>query len=126
MKQLIVILLFPIIGLTQTVSDTCFTEEQIHDISETLDDLYFQDSVNVELISQQEAIIKKQEELINLDSLQLIYKQEQINLLQTNINLYVDQQKKLQPRWYNHKAIWFGAGILTTVLTGRFIVAVIQ
>ena len=50
MKQLIVILLFPIIGLTQTVSDTCFTEEQIHDISETLDDLYFQDSVNVELI----------------------------------------------------------------------------
>ena len=126
MKQLIVIILFPIIGLTQTVSDTCFTEEQIHDISETLDDLYFQDSVNVELISQQEAIIKKQEELINLDSLQLIYKQEQINLLQTNINLYVDQQKKLQPRWYNHKAIWFGAGILTTVLTGRFIVAVIQ
>ena len=80
MKQLIVILLFPIIGLTQTVSDTCFTEEQIHDISETLDELYFQDSVNVELISQQEAIIKKQEELLSLDSLQLIYKQDQIQL----------------------------------------------
>jgi hypothetical protein len=74
MKHLIVILLFPIIGLTQTVSDTCFTEEQIHDISETLDDLYFQDSVNIELISQQESIIKKQEELLSLDSLQLVYK----------------------------------------------------
>ena len=126
MKQLIVILLFPIIGLTQTVSDTCFTEEQIHDISETLDDLYFQDSVNVELISQQEAIIKKQEELLSLDSLQLVYKQEQIQLLETNINLYVEQQKKLQPKWYNHKAIYFGAGILTAVLTCRFIVAIIQ
>ena len=126
MKQLIVILLFPIIGLTQTVSDTCFTEEQIHDISETLDELYFQDSVNVELISQQEAIIKKQEELISLDSLQLVYKQEQIQLLETNINLYVEQQKKLQPKWYNHKVIYFGAGILTAVLTGRFIVAIIQ
>ena len=126
MKQLIVIILFPIIGLTQTVSDTCFTEEQIHDISETLDELYFNDSVNVELISQQESIIKKQEELINLDSLQIVYKQQQIELLEANINLYVEQQKKLQPKWYNNKALYFGAGILTAVLTGRFIVAIIQ
>ena len=75
MKQLIVILLFPIIGFSQTASDTCFTEQEVHDISETLDELYFNDSVNIELISQQESIIKKQEELINLDSLQIVYKQ---------------------------------------------------
>ena len=40
MKQLIVILLFPIIGFSQTASDTCFTEQEVHDISETLDELY--------------------------------------------------------------------------------------
>jgi hypothetical protein len=126
MKQLILILLFPIVGFGQTVVDTCFTTQQIHDISETIDDLYFKDSVNTELINQQAAVINKQDELIKLDSMQLVYKQQQIDLLESNIDLYVDQQKKLQPKWYNNKAIWFGAGILTTVLTGKLIVEVIQ
>lgn len=126
MKQLILILLFPIVGFGQTVVDTCFTTQQLHDISETIDDLYFKDSVNTELINQQTAVINKQDELIKLDSMQLVYKQQQIDLLESNINLYVEQQKKLQPKWYNNKAIWFGAGILTTVLTGKLIVEVIQ
>ena len=126
MKQLILILLFPIVGFGQTVVDTCFTTQQLHDISETIDDLYYKDSVNTELINQQTAVINKQDELIKLDSMQLVYKQQQIDLLESNIDLYVDQQKKLQPKWYNNKAIWFGAGILTTVLTGKLIVEVIQ
>ena len=126
MKQLILILLFPIIGFGQTVVDTCFTEQQIHDISETLDDLYYKDSVNTQLINQQTAVINKQDELIKLDSMQLVYKQQQIDLLESNIDLYVEQQKKLQPKWYNNKALWFGAGIITTVLTGKLIVEVIQ
>ena len=126
MKQLILILLFPIVGFGQTVVDTCFTTQQIHDISETIYDLYYKDSVNTELINQQAAVINKQDELIKLDSMQLVYKQQQIDLLESNIDLYVDQQKKLQPKWYNNKAIWFGAGILTTVLTGKLIVEVIQ
>jgi hypothetical protein len=126
MKQLILVLLFPIVGFSQTVVDTCFTTQQIHDISETLDDLYYKDSVNIELINQQTAVINKQDELIKLDSMQLVYKQQQIDLLESNIDLYVEQQKKLQPKWYNNKALWFGAGIITTVLTGKLIVEVIQ
>ena len=56
----------------------------------------------------------------------IVYKQQQIELLEANINLYVEQQKKLQPKWYNNKALYFGAGILTAVLTGKFIVAIIN
>ena len=77
MKQLIFILLFPITIFGQTVSDTCFTEQQI-------------------------------------------------DLLEENIDLYVKQQKKLQPKWYNNKIIWFSSGILTTVLTGKLIVGAIN
>tara|TARA_R110000751_G_scaffold72490_3_gene147008 strand:+ start:314 stop:694 length:381 start_codon:yes stop_codon:yes gene_type:complete len=126
MKKLIFILCFPIIGFGQTVPDTCFTEQQIHDISETFNELYFKDSVNNALISQQELVIQKQDELIRLDSVQIIYKQQQIELLESNIDLYVKQQKKLQPKWYNHKIIWFTTGILTTILTGKLIVEVVQ
>jgi hypothetical protein len=60
--------------------------------------------------------------LIKLDSIQLVYKQQQIDLLETNINLYIEQQKKLQPNWYNNKTIWFAGGILTTILTSKLIV----
>ena len=126
MKQIILILLFPITLFGQTVTDTCFTEQQIHDISETLDELYYQDSVNNELISQQDAVIEKKNELLHLDSLQLEYKQQQIYLLEENINLYIKQQKSLQPKWYNHKILWFSSGILTTILTGKLIVGAIQ
>ena len=122
MKQLIIILLFPIISFSQTVNDTCFTEQQIHEISETLDELYFKDSINTELIIQQSAVIDKQDQLIKLDSIQLVYKQQQIDLLEININLYIEQQKKLQPYWYNNKTIWFVGGILTTILTSKLIV----
>lgn len=126
MKQLIFILLLPITTLGQTVTDTCFTTQQILDISETIDELYYKDSINNVLLTQQTAVIQKQDELLHLDSVQITYKQQQIQLLQENINLYIKQQKNLQPKWYNHKIIWFSAGILTTVLTGKFIVEVIQ
>ena len=49
-----------------------------------------------------------------------------IDLLEENIDLYVKQQKKLQPKWYNNKIIWFSSGILTTVLTGKLIVGAIN
>ncbi len=126
MKTLIFILCFPIIGFTQTVTDTCFTEQQVINISETLDKLYYQDSISNALITQQDAVIQKQDELLQLDSLHLQFKQQQIDLLEENIELYVKQQKQLQPKWYNHKIIWFSAGILTTVLTGKFIIEVLQ
>mgnify|MGYP003625825686 FL=1 len=126
MKTLIFILCFPILGFAQTLTDTCFTKQQIHNISETLDELYYRDSVNNALIIQQESVIIKQDEVIRLDSLHLVFKQQQVELLESNIELYVKQQKKLQPKWYNHKVLWFGSGILTTILTGKFIVEVIQ
>ena len=126
MKTLIFILCFPILGFGQTVTDTCFTTQQIHDISETLDNLYYTDSINNTLITQQESVIIKQDQLIRLDSVQLVYKQQQIDLLESNINLYVKQQKQLQPKWFNHKMVWFSAGILTSILAAKLIIEVIQ
>ena len=117
MKWLLIIL-FPSLIYSQTQpADTCFTEQEIQDISNTLDELYYQDSVNNALIAQQKQLIVQYEELIHLDSIQLQYKQEQINLLKENINLYVQREKRLQPKWYNSNALWFGSEIVTTILT---------
>ena len=91
-----------------------------------MDNLYYTDSINNTLITQQESVIIKQDQLIRLDSVQLVYKQQQIDLLESNINLYVKQQKQLQPKWFNHKMVWFSAGILTSILTAKLIIEVVQ
>jgi len=116
MKLLLLILLFPLFCFSQQLPDTCFTAQQVKDISFTLDSLYQLNDINEKIILEQEFLINKQNKLIALDSIQLEYKTQQIDLLQKNVNLYVEREKRLQPKWYDNKAIWFGGGILTSIL----------
>ena len=57
MKYWLLCILFPLYGYSQTMPDTCFTEQEIHDISETLDSLFYRDSINEQIISEQTSII---------------------------------------------------------------------
>ena len=107
-------------------TDTCFTESEIHVISETLDSLYYIDSVNTKIINTQKNIISQLEQINYLDSLQLSYHSKQIAILQENIAIYVKREKMIKPKWYQHPAIWFTGGIAATLLTGKMIVAIIQ
>ena len=124
-KFFIIIYLWPFMLFSQ-MPDTCFTSDEIIDISETLDSLYYTDSLNNEIISQQETLISELETIIKLDSIQLLYTDRKIELLNENINLYIEREKYLKPKWYDNKVIWFGGGILTTLLTGKMIVQSVQ
>ena len=124
-KFFIIIYVWPLMLFGQ-MPDTCFTSDEIIDISETLDSLYYLDSINNEIISQQETLIYELETIVKLDSVEIIYMDKKINLLHDNINLYIEREKYLKPKWYDHKVIWFGTGILTAVLTGKMIVEVVQ
>jgi len=126
MKWLIYVLFFIICNYSFAQVDTCFTQEQIHDISETLDSLHYTDSINNQLISQQSSLIQDLEHLIKLDSLQHEYKEQQITLLKNNINLYVERQKRLEPKWHDSKLLWFSTGILTSAITSIFIIQAIK
>lgn len=121
MKQLLVILLFPIFAFTQTKPDTCFTQQEIVDISYTLDSLFALDSINTALINKYVTLSKQQDELIKLDSLQIRYKDQQIVLLQENVELYIRRERYLKPKWYEAKGLWFGMGIFTTLGSGILI-----
>ena len=118
MKRLLVIFLFPLYAFTQTYPDTCFTTQELNDISNTIDSLWQVDEINTNIISKQQLIIKKQQSVMYLDSIQIALQKQQVALLQTNIDLYVEREKRLQPKWYDNKIIYFTGGILTTVLTG--------
>jgi hypothetical protein len=124
MKKLLIILLFPTIVFTQTkkqLPDTCFTQQELADISFVLDSLWTADDINNNLIKSYDTAFRTQSMLIKLDSVQLQYKNNQIKLLQENIDLYVSREKLLQPKWYDKKGLWYGAGFLSALGTGILI-----
>jgi ABC-type transport system involved in cytochrome bd biosynthesis fused ATPase/permease subunit len=114
-KFLIISLMIPVLAFTQ-VPDTCFTKQEIQDISYTLDSLYKLADINDSIIEAQKKLIADQRRLIHLDELQLEYKTKQVALLNENIQLYVEREKHLKPKWYENKALWYGGGIISTIL----------
>lgn len=107
--------MIPVLAFTQ-VPDTCFTKQEIQDISYTLDSLYKLADINDSIIEAQKKLIADQRRLIHLDELQLEYKTKQVALLNENIQLYIEREKHLKPKWYENKALWYGGGILSTIL----------
>jgi hypothetical protein len=121
MKKLLVICLFPLSCFSQNIPDTCFTKQEMQDILFTIDSLYELDEINQKIIDKQDELVQDLNSVIKLDSMQLAYQTEQTKLLKTNIDLYVEREKRLQPKWFDNKAVWFGSGILTTLFTGAII-----
>jgi hypothetical protein len=126
MKYLLVILfILPVLAFSQ-VTDTCFTTKELQDVAFTIDSLSLADSVNNVLITQQRVSLASQARLISLDSLELTYKTKQIELLKTNINIYVAREKEFLPKWYDNKMLYFTGGIVSTLLTTNLILKVFK
>ena len=89
MKKLLIILLFPLISFTQTkkqLPDTCFTQQELADISFVLDSLWTADDINNNLIKSYDTAFRTQSILIKLDSVQLQYKNNQIIVISNILN----------------------------------------
>ena len=129
---LTLVFLIPLIALSQKVSkqkskpDTCFTQQEILDISFTLDSLYEVIDLQQQTIKHYEFLTSDLKQLIKLDSLHINYQQVQIGALRKNIDIYIEREKLNQPKWYDNKIIYFSGGILTTILTSKLIIDVIK
>jgi hypothetical protein len=125
MKKLIIILclLIPAISFSQkakTVPDTCFTQQQLSDISFTLDSLFIICDINEQLIPEYQKLVATQAEMIRLDSVQIELQKQQTSLLQENINLYVEKER-ITNKWYNNKYLWLGIGFVGGVFIDRLL-----
>lgn len=123
MKYLL-ILLFPILTFAQSkkiTPDTCFTQQELADISFVLDSLWAVDDINNDLIQKYNNLIYNQDSLIKLDSVQLAKQQQNIILLKDIIAKQEQQINLLQPKFIDKKSIWFGFGFLTALGTGILI-----
>lgn len=122
--KLIYLLLISIIlsstSFAQQIPDSCFTKKQVLDISYTLDSLYYVDSINSLIISEQKSIINDLDAYKKLDSIHIQQQLIQIKSLKSSVNIYEKERSKYY-KWYNKKTTWFGIGFTTSMIILKMI-----
>ena len=116
MKNLLLILFLGLSSIFYAQQDTLkIPADELEEFFLALDTLEIQDSSKAVLIEELERTIKLYELLIEQDSLVIMYKDEEIFLLNEQIQLHLDYIKS-QDKWFNKPAVGAAAGILGTIL----------
>jgi len=112
--------------MTNTIDSICFTEQQVQDISYTIDSLIIKDSVNQVIISEQDGVITSQSQYMRLDSLEIMFLNENVKFLEGNINDYIKINQQLKPKWYEKPGLYFILGIVTTTAIANYVVVTVR
>ena len=115
MKQLLVALLLGVSSIVYSQDTLQIPQTELEEFFLALDTLRTQDSVKTVLIQELEFEIKLHEQLAKQDSLIILYKDQEIRLLNEEIDLYVYRLDKVD-KWYNRP--WVGAvgGFIGTIV----------
>ena len=95
-------------------------QDEIEEFFLALNTLETQDSIKTLVISNLEREIHFYKLIKDQDSLLLSYKDEEIELLNSQIELYINRLDKVD-KWYNKPAVGFVGGFLSTIILIRVI-----
>jgi hypothetical protein len=110
---------------SQTENDSVLIPRvELERVFNSIDTLTIQDSIKTELINEFTLQLKNYEMLTNQDSILLMYQNRQINLLNTEIQLYDDRLKHVD-KWYRKPWVGFVVGV-ATISTSSWIVSNIK
>ena len=110
MKKLLSILLMMSFLIPQEPCiGTCLSEEETLNLFHNIQELEFKDSTNTEIIENLNSQIYM---YIQSDSL---YK-SQIEDYKTKLQYKDEMIDLVKPQWYENKYLWFGMGILSTLI----------
>ena len=91
-----------------------FTEEQVLGFTNAIKELELKDSLNVSLVSDYEAMVKRLEATAAIDSMLIANKTTQLNLLKDTNKLLEQKVKLVQPKWYENRWLYFTFGVALT------------
>jgi hypothetical protein len=114
MKQLLVALLLGVSSIVYSQDTLQIPQTELEEFFLALDTLRTQDSVKTVLIQELEFEIKLHEQLAKQDSLIILYKDQEIRLLNEEIDLYVYRLDKVD-KWYNRPWVGVAGGFLGTM-----------
>ena len=116
MRYIIYILLLGTL-FSQEVDETktyTFTEEQVLGFTNAIKELELKDSLNVSLVEDYEAMVKRLEATAAIDSMLIANKTTQLNLLKDTNKLLEQKVKLVRPKWYENKWLYFTYGVVLT------------
>tara|TARA_B100002019_G_C21038298_1_gene483170 strand:+ start:322 stop:702 length:381 start_codon:yes stop_codon:yes gene_type:complete len=115
MKQLLVTLFLGLSSISYSQDTLQIPQTELEEFFLALDTLRTQDSAKAVLIQELEFEIKLHEQLAKQDSLIILYKDQEIGLLNEEIDLYIYRLDKVD-KWYNRP--WVGAvgGFIGTIV----------
>ena len=96
-----------------------FTEEQVLGFTNAIKELELKDSLNVSLVEDYEAMVKRLEATAARDSMLIANKTTQIDLLKDTNKLLEQKVKLVRPKWYENKWLYFTYGVLGTAISVR-------
>lgn len=113
--------------LSQVTSDTSFnfTEEEVIKLDSIIQHQEQTILIQQEKISLLESQIFQYTLLQTQDSLHIYLLNKNVDLLNDRIDLYVDLNKQLRPKWYNKPVIHFFLGAVT-ITTSAIVLNLIQ
>ena len=115
MKQLLAARLLSVSSSVYSQDTLQIPVMELEEFFLALDTLRTQDSIKAVLINDLEYQIILHEQLNQQDSLIVLYKDQEIELLNEQINLYIDRLNKVD-KWYNKPWIGVTGGFLGTVI----------
>ena len=116
MRRLITFILL-LVSVACYPQDTCFTQSEIIGIFTNVRKLEQTDSLKSVLIVELEREIQLNESLHAQDSLSIMFRDQEIELLNRSVNLHKQLIQIVEPKWYDSKYIWFLLGTGTFIAT---------
>ena len=92
--------------------DVTLSQEEMLNIANNIKELQHSDSMKTEQISVYEDLVKGFEEQTNLDSLIIVAKGKQIDLLKARDVANEKMVKLSEPKWYENQYLWLGIGFI--------------
>ena len=120
MRYLILIFFISLGTLTLGQDTIQIPQDEIEEFFLALDTLETQDSIKTLLIDNLEREIYLYKLIGEQDSLLLLYKDEEIELLNHQIELYIDRLDRVD-KWYNKPIVGAAGGFLGTIVLIRVI-----
>ena len=120
MVKLLIVFLF-ILTLTSKSQDidTCFTKEEIVNISTHITELQLRDSLSTVIIVEQEYQLQQMDSLFVIDSLIIEnYKIREKFYLENEIK-YQELIIELEPKWYEDPKLWLSGGLIIGFFIGQ-------
>ena len=115
MKQLLVALLLGVSSIVYSQDTLQIPAVELEEFFLALDTLRTQDSLKTILINELEFEIKLYEQLAQQDSLIILYKDQEIKLLNEQINLHLDYINS-SDKWYKKPAVGVVGGFIGTIV----------